>query len=400
MSALSHRTTAPLFYPALTLSLAALLTAALLCPPSASDAYSKSAATVRALFKLPIDEHRTGSDSRDGPEQGGAGHDQSGQNGKSALASDKANGHTKGDDLQAIASAWLKDDSLEEELRTYSEEVEEVVHGLLDSYIASAGLVISHQQQQQQQFGGSMGASQSLASSPLSPLNNSVSPSSPSEYPLTNKKLTGLAGVSGSTSSPSASSSASASSTAALKLPSYASNPPPLGVISWLKSHSPPIAKAPHEVKGAQQFVKDLTDAKIQLRGVEDRRAQSLRSAQGDEDEDEGPAQKKRRRRQRRREEIDREKGSVQVLRMQVVTGEGTESAKPDGSEAATATVPAATPLPPGAMPPPPGPHPTLGSVGSSGVGLAPSTSTAVNSLSTTTTIPTSKMAKTTRFLF
>lgn len=310
-----HRTSSPLLYQPITLSLAALLTAALMCPTSASAAYEASAKRIKKIFGL-ADESSASDDDLDlellSPKGGMLAR------GETAIQlSDEY------DRLKAAAKTWAKDFQWEEELRTYSEEVEDVVHLVLDLYSASINLIASQQQhakshQQQQHL-------QSAVSSPASPLNTaSISPASPSEYALA-----------GNSKGPS-------SNGTILRLPPYVAHPPPAAIISWLRAHAS-ARRPPTTTTGSTAFGSlgnDLTMAKIRLRRKEDARrneetvtaggsggvtAADSSNGRGDELP---PSRKRLRRRLERRREIDQEKARVQILRVQVVEKSASKAQK------------------------------------------------------------------------
>ncbi|CAO1632028.1 unnamed protein product [Parajaminaea phylloscopi] len=292
-----HRTPSPLVYLPVTLSLAALLAAALIGPAHAPASYEVSAARVKAIFGLA--DHDGYLDDL------------------SDLGAGTVNGEDTGGDLGDVkrqARAWARDQIWESELRTYSEEVEEAVHHVLDLYLGSVQLVASQQQQhskaQQQHL-------QSSSPSPASPLNTaSISPASPSEYAL------GL------------SNKAASGSTATLRLPSYATNAPPLALVDLIHSHvSATQASVPAALGSLSN---DFTMAKIALRQREDsRRALPSSAVNGgprddgtDHDSRDSFRQSKRIRRSQRRREIEREKTRVQVLRIQVAEKENADRDK------------------------------------------------------------------------
>lgn len=206
----------------------------------------------------------------------------------------------------------------------------DVVHAVLDLYIACCSNIVVLQTQTSRSAAGVSGQFSS-PSSPATP----ISPSSPSDHAASSASRTG-------------------SST---KPPLHASNPPPLGVISWLGLHArrpaPPHSQTPTSTPSgkpkatpAADLSKLVTESKIALRALEDaRRAEEAQGAletdgvgsgehgasaliNGHGDGGEGNKQgsgdtnderlRKRRKWLERRREIDHEKRSIQTLKVQV----------------------------------------------------------------------------------
>lgn len=330
----SHRTPCPLVHTPVTIALAALLAAALLWPaPSEGVEEVEGVATVKGMFGLVAREAPPAQQEQDAT-MAEVTHDGV-PNGNGAAPSPS----TK--NLQEHAQRWLADEALwERELGSYAAGVEEVVHSLLDLYISSASTFAQQQQMHLKTLeqhavstgagvGGGPGSNSSpttTASSPASPLNTTISPSSPSEY------AGGLGGLAAANSA----SVSSARKQQSLILPSYAVNPPPLGIIDCFAQHrrgggigpaanGSGFAASANPTAISSALAKDLTDVKIQLRQVEDARRQRLAESGAADGESSDQI--------RRLRLIDEEARRVQVLRVQVVqqqqqaVGDGTTSA-------------------------------------------------------------------------
>ncbi|PWN20024.1 hypothetical protein BCV69DRAFT_313227 [Microstroma glucosiphilum] len=308
-----HRTSAPLLYPPIILSLSALLTASLLCPRNASASRAASALRIRRIFGLSNAKNSFGEavagealshkahlndNSRHGEQQ----------NGKSA---------SKGPSVPEQAWRWAEDTSWELKLRCFREEIEEVTHSLLDLYLSSCSAITSAQS-----------ARSASGVSPTSPSTTPLSPASPSEY---GNFITSSAGKKGS----------SGASGQSLRLPAHTFNPPPFGVISWLHAHSA-TDQDQTQPRGAADLARTLTDCKIELRGAEDLRKRQdeeartkmagsnganlngngLRPGMGDLALDQIA------RRLARRAAIEQEKARVQTVKVEVQTvlGEGEDT--------------------------------------------------------------------------
>lgn len=116
----SHRTSAPLVYPPLILSLSAILTASLLCPRNVSASHAASARRIRRFFGLSTDDNPASEPVADDadPRKAQTMHDpRQGvkRNGKSA---------PEGTSIPDQARRWADDASWELNLRCFSEEIE------------------------------------------------------------------------------------------------------------------------------------------------------------------------------------------------------------------------------------------------------------------------------------
>lgn len=382
-----HRTPTALFYPPMVLSLAALLTAGLLCSSQVDESMESSLQTIERMFKLGPREPAAKTATTNGHAIGTEEH-QTPQG-------------PEGQQTQIKARSWLQNDVWEESLGCDREEIEDVVHSVLDLYLSACSSITAIQ---------SGRGSQSSYVSPTSP-QTPISPPSPIESsPYDGRVLSSKKTASGSGGG--------------LRLPAWTSNPPPYGVIQWLHEHdgsipAPSSASTDSQfsasqngaissargAKTASDFGKVLTDVKIRLRAAEEER----RKSQLDESQDYAQDnQSNKRPRHLRRSEIEAEKARVQVLKIQVVRRSTTinqpaEIVDPQSGQA-EASVPSTIAMYMAAedksMPPPPVPNKTMHAAGLADASMAEGATPIGSSGQDRTGGSSSKPIKTTRFLF